>query len=565
MELNNRNYDFSGYVTKNDLRCSDGRTIRKNAFKDNDGCVVPMVWQHVHDDPDNVLGKVLLQNRSDGVYGYGMFNNTPRGQSAKELVKHGDIQYMSIFANQLKQNGGDVIHGNIREVSLVLAGANPGAKIDNINFAHSDGSFTESEEEAIITTGMGIELRHAEDETKTDSDETVEDVWNTLSEKQKKVIYLVIGAAMEDKGSSAAQSDINGGDDEMKYNVFEGEQEHKSDTLTHDEFATIMEDAKKNGSLKNAFLEHAGEYGIKDINILFPDAKSVTPRPDFIKRDTDWVSDFMGRSSHSPFSRIKSTAADITADEARARGYTKGKKKVEEVIKLSKRVTTPQTIYKKQKLDRDDIIDITDFDVVSWVKSEMRIMLDEEIARAALIGDGREEISDDKIDEEHIRPIMNDDDLYSIKVDLETATAVADYPEHIIRAMNDYEGSGTPTLYASQNVITDMLLLKDTTGRRLYNTEAELAAAIGVSKIVAVPQFKGLTRKDSSEKLYDVIGIIVNPADYRFGADRGGSVSFFDDFDIDYNQNKYLLETRLSGALIHPKSAVVIDKKQAEE
>lgn len=564
-EVSKNNYDFRGYVTKNDIRCSDGRTIRRNAFKGNDGVVVPMVWQHVHDDPENVLGHMLLENRPDGVYGYGLFNDTPKGKTSKELVKHKDVQYMSIWANQLKQNGRDVVHGNIREVSLVLAGANPGAKIDNINFAHSDGSLTESDEEAVITTGMSIELEHADTGSDTNDEETVQDVWNTLSDKQKKVVYALIGTITED-GGTAKHSDMDDeGGDGMKYNVFEGsdQKEKEGFTLTHDEFTAILDEAKKDGSFKKAFLAHAESYGITDIDILFPDAKTVTATPDFIKRRTEWVANFMNGASHSPFSRIKTIQADITADEARAKGYTKGKKKVEEVFKLMKRVTTPTTVYKKQKLDRDDIIDITDFDVVAWMKKEMRMMLDEEIARAALFGDGREDLSNDKINEENIRPILTDDELYCIHKSLESTVSVKDYPDEILKAMNDYEGSGNATFYAEQSTITEMLLLRDEMGRKLYPTKAELANALGVGNIVAVPVAKGVVREDEDTNKYDLIGIIVNPSDYKFGADKGGSVSFFDDFDIDYNQNKYLLETRLSGALIHPKSAVVIEKKQA--
>lgn len=564
-EVSKNNYDFRGYVTKNDIRCSDGRTIRRDAFKGNDGVVVPMVWQHVHDDPENVLGHMLLENRPDGVYGYGLFNDTPKGKTSKELVKHKDVQYMSIWANQLKQNGGDVVHGNIREVSLVLAGANPGAKIDNINFAHSDGSLTESDEEAVITSGMSIELEHADTDSGANDEETVQDVWDTLSDKQKKVVYALIGTVAED-GGTAKHSDMDDeGGDEMKYNVFEGsdQKEKEGFTLTHDEFTAILDEAKKEGSFKKAFLAHAASYGITDIDILFPDAKTVTATPDFIKRRTEWVDNFMNGASHSPFSRIKTIQADITADEARAKGYTKGKKKVEEVFKLMKRVTTPTTVYKKQKLDKDDIIDITDFDVVAWMKKEMRMMLDEEIARAALFGDGREDLSDDKINEENIRPILTDDELYCIHKSLENTATVKDYPDEILKAMDDYEGSGNATFYAARSTITEMLLLRDEMGRKLYPTKAELASALGVGNIVDVPVAKGVVREDDDTNKYDLIGIIVNPSDYRFGADKGGSVGFFDDFDIDYNQYKYLLETRLSGALIHPKSAVVIEKKQA--
>lgn len=568
-------YDFSGYATKNDLKCSDGRIIRKDAFKDNDGQTVPLVWQHMHNDPTNVLGHALLKNVSDGVYAYCVFNDTDQGKNAKSLVEHGDVKCLSIYANQLMQKGSDVVHGVIREVSLVLAGANPGAMIDNLSISHSDGSMDELDDEAIIYTGE--EIKHAEDDSTEESSEgeTVEEVFNSMTDKQKNLVYAMIGEIIGEDNSeddSASQSAINdeGETEEMKSNVFDKETNKVEDTktLTHAQFVEIMEDAKKCGSLKESFLEHAQSYGIENIDILFPDAKTVTPTPDFIKRDTDWVSTVLNGARHTPFSRIKSTAADITADEARAKGYVKGNLKKEEVIKLLKRVTTPTTIYKKQKLDRDDIIDITDLDVVSWLKSEMRIMLDEELARAALVGDGRDAEDEDKINEENIRPIYSDDDMYSIHVGLDAETV--DTPDkvldEILRAMEDYEGSGTPVMYTTRGQVIEWLLLKDTMGRRIFNTEAELANYIGVSRFIYVPVMKGMQRQTQEGEspamtttTYELVGIIVNMNDYVFGADRGGQVSMFDDFDIDYNQYKYLMETRCSGALVHPNSALVIE------
>lgn len=564
-------FDFGGYVTKTGLKCSDGRTIQHGAFKDCDGTKVPLVWQHSHGDPDNVLGYVKLENRDDGVYGYGTFNNTPKAKTAKELISHGDISAMSIYANELVQKGASVIHGSIKEVSLVLAGANPGAFIDNLQFAHGD-VIEDVDDEAIIYSGDNMfedNLEHADDSS-SDSGETVGDVFNTLSPKQKKAVYGMIGMLLNE---SMSHSDINEEEDEMAFgNVFEN-QDKPSNTktsLSHSQIKEIFDDAAKCGSLKESFLAHAQSYGIENIDILFPDAKSVTPTPDYIKRDTDWVDGVLSGTSHTPFSRIKSVAADITADEARARGYIKGKLKKEEVIKLLKRVTTPTTIYKKQKLDRDDIIDITDLDVVAWLKSEMRLMLNEELARAILVGDGREADSDDKINEENIRPIWTDDDMYAHHVAVSSTTDTEALMEAIIRARTEYKGSGSPAFYTTTATVIDMLLLKDKNGRRYYNTKAEVANALGVSKIVEVPVMEGLKRTTTTGEgetavttTLNLIGIVVNLKDYKVGADRGGQISMFDDFDIDYNQYKYLMETRCSGALYHPKSAVVIEKKAA--
>ena len=565
-----KKYDFSGYATKNDLKCSDGRTIKKDAFKDNDGKTVPLVWQHFHNTPDNILGHAELENREDGVYAYCKFNDTPSGKNAKLLVEHGDIKAMSIWANNLKQQAKDVVHGIIREVSLVMSGANPGALIDNVNIAHADGTYKEDETEALIYSGFNIstaEIQH--EDTKTDGD-TVEEIFATLTDKQKDVVYAMLASVSHSEEAEKDDKNLkhqNKGGTILKTNVFDNEvnEEEVKTTLTHDQLRAIMTDAQKCGSFKEAFLSHAQTYGIENIDYLFPDAKTVTPTPDWIKRDTGWVSGVINGTHHTPFSRIKSTAADITAEEARARGYIKGSLKKEEIFKLLKRVTGPTTIYKKQKLDRDDIIDITDLDVVSWLKAEMRMMLDEEIARAALVGDGRDPESEDKINEECIRPIYKDDDMYAHKVAVAADADIEDIIESIIRSRKNYKGSGNPTLYTTTEILTDMLLVKDTIGHRIYKTEAELASALRVSRIVEVPVMGGLSREteDETPVTLDLLAIMVNLKDYTMGADKGGNVSMFDDFDIDYNQYKYLIETRCSGALIHPKSALVIEQARA--
>lgn len=576
MGVSKRDFDFSGYATRNDLRCSDGRTIRSGAFVDNDGGTVPLVWQHGHNSPDNVLGHALLENRNDGVYCYAKFNNGEQAKTAKELVKHGDVDSLSIFANKLTQRGGDVLHGNIVEVSLVLSGANPGARIDNVSLQHSDGSIEELDEAVIFT---GLELSHA-DETEEDNskeadvadEETVADVLNTLTDKQKDAVYYVIGQAIED----AQQDDTDDTDDTdkeeaMHSNIFEGDDTLKGTddeiALAHSAVVDALEDARSHNlsSFKDAFLQHAGTYGIDNIEVLFPDARAVTDEPTFVKRRTDWVSGVLDDAKHSPFSRIKSIHADITDDKARALGYTKGNRKKEEVFKLLKRVTTPTTVYKKQKFDRDDLIDITDLNVVAWVKKEMRLMLDEEIARALLIGDGRDISSQEKINEENIRPIWKDDSLYAIKILLEKKVVGEDLVDAFIKSFADYEGTGAPKLYTTQTIVTELLLLKDKIGRRLYETKASLAAALGVSEIVEVPVMKGAARDTKKNGKADLVGIIVNLADYTIGADKGGEVNMFDDFDIDFNQFKYLLETRISGALTQPKTAIVIERKQTED
>ena len=568
-------FDFSGWATRNNLKCSDGRTIRKDAFKDNNGQKVPLVWNHQHNEPFNVLGHALLENREEGVYAYCAFNDTEAGQNAKRLVEHGDVSALSIYANQLKQHGGDVIHGSIREVSLVLAGANPGAFIDSI-ICHGE----ESDEEAIIYTGEDISLSHADNEeikeekpmedtkkveNKTDN-KTVKDVFDTLTEEQKTVVYALIGQALESAGVTDENDENDDEEDNnMKHNVFDQDDMMKGNVLSHSDMEEIFSDAKRTGSLKEAFLAHDATYGIDQIDTLFPEPKTMNTPPEFIKRDTNWVAGVINGVHHTPFSRIKSMFANITEDEARAKGYIKGKLKKEEVFTLLKRTTTPTTIYKKQKLDRDDIIDITDFDVVAWIKSEMRMMLDEEIARAILVGDGRLTSDDDHINEANIRPIWKDDDLYTIKtkITVDASATDDDKAKAVIKAAvksrKDYKGSGNPVLYTTEDFLTNCLLLEDTQGYRLYKSEQDVATAMRVSRIVTVPVMENLSRTDSESKTRNLVGIIVNLNDYNVGADKGGAVNMFDDFDIDYNQQKYLMETRCSGALIRPYSAIALE------
>lgn len=571
------NFDFSGYATRNNLKCSDGRTILKDAFKHNDGQTVPLVWNHLHNDPNNILGHALLENRNDGVYAYCKFNETESGRNAKLLVEHGDVSALSIYANQLKQNGTNVLHGAIREVSLVLAGANPGAFIDSV-LSHG----IESDEEAIIYTGENITLTHSdekeeknlqEDETKSKSaksedEETVADVFNTLTEKQKTVVYALVGQALENKENDKNDNeddnkeDNKGGDTPMKHNLFDADSQQNNDVLSHSEMTAIIGDAKRYGSLKDSVLAH----GIEQIDYLFPDTKTMDTVPQFIQRDNGWVQKFMNSVHRTPFSRIKSILADITEDDARAKGYIKGKQKKEEVFALLKRTTTPTTVYKKQKLDRDDVIDITDFDVVAFIKTEMRFMIDEEIARASLVGDGRSASSDDKINEQNIRPIWTDDDLYTIKQPISLTSDATDdemareFIKAAIKARKDYKGSGNPSLFANEDIITACLLLTDTTGRDIYDSVEKLATKLRVKEIITVPVMENLTRTDSSTKKdYKLGGIIVNLADYNIGADKGGAVNMFDDFDIDYNAQKYLIETRCSGALTKPYSAIALE------
>lgn len=620
-------FDFCGYATKNDLLCSDGRTIRKDAFKGCDGLVVPLVWNHRHDDPEMVLGHALLENRNDGVYMYGKFNDTDKGQACKKIVGNKDIKGLSIYANKLKQKAGNVLGGVIREVSLVLAGANPGATID-FSLSHSDSDddevyvylvgdeYTEfqhgdieyepqhvEEKEETMPNNEDDNLVHAEEESSgsksEEKEETIQDVFNTLTDKQKDAVYAVMAYLEEDK-----EDDNDEEDEEVKHNVFENEQQ-SSNYLSHSDMELIFKDAKRLGSLRDAVNEHmengvlahavsepdswgvsratapqsGDRYGIYEPEMLFPDYKALNNVPEWIRRDTGWVQQFMGAVRHTPFSRIKTLFADITADEARALGYIKGNLKKEEFFTLIKRTTDPQTIYKKQKMDRDDVIDITDFDVVAWLRGEMRMMLEEEIARAALIGDGRLSSSDDKIQESHIRPILTDSELFTIR----TVAKFNESDDDIVLAKNkgkaliraaikarkDYKGSGTPTFYTTEDVLSDLLLMEDEIGHLLYTSEAALATALRVSRIVTVPVMENLTTAfptgtGTQTESLAVAGIIVNPTDYTIGADKGGAISMFDDFDIDYNRQKYLIETRCSGALVRPKSAIVIGLKEVE-
>lgn len=589
-----KKYDFSGWATKNDIECSDGRTIRRNAFKGNDGQVVPLVWAHMHNDPANVLGHALLENRPEGVYAYCSLNDTERGKMAKTQVEHGDIRSLSIYANKLEQSGGDVLHGSIREVSLVLAGANPGASIEYPILEHSG---EEIHDEAIIKSGeASLELYHEDSNEKEEemadsnkkepenNEKSIEDVISTMSDEQKEVMYYMIGEALEDngEGEKMEQSAFNEEEEhEMKHNVFDVN-EPQANYLSHDDMNTIFNDAKRCGSLREAVNNHIEDgvlahtvpmdgmegpspdtadqtYGFRDPNMLFPEYRSMNNPPEWIKRDTTWVTEVMNGAHHTPFSRIKSVFADITEDDARARGYIKGKQKKEEVFTLLKRKTDPQTIYKKQKLDRDDVIDITDFDVVSWIRAEMRVMLDEEIARAILIGDGRSPVSDDHISEEHVRPIATDKPLFSVPVSVPGGEKLPkNFINESIRARKLYKGTGTPILFTTADMHTEMLLLEDELGHKLYKSDVELATALRVNKIVEVEVMEG--HKIDNKNL---LGIIVNMADYNIGADKGGEINMFDDFDIDYNQMKYLIETRISGALTKPYSALILTEGAA--
>lgn len=570
-------FDFSGWATRNDLLCGDGRTIKRNAFIDNDGETVPLVWNHQHNDANNVLGHALLENRDEGVYAYCTFNDTETGQAAKKLVKHGDVRSLSIYANKLKQVGGDVVHGCIRELSLVLAGANPGAYIDFVMAHSEDGSEELSgveasyDENIMIHSDMEEEAQpdanKKETEMGADNNEemTVGDVFDTLTEDQKTAVYAIIGEILDDEEEEYDDEEYDeydeGDYEDMKHNLFDNDREE--DVLCHAGMTTIIDDGKRYGSLKESFLAHADEYGIEDIEWLFPEAKNEFNRPELIGRETDWVSKVMGAVSHSPFSRIKTMYADITEDEARAKGYIKGKLKKNEVFSLLKRTTQPTTIYKKQKIDRDDLIDITDFDAVAWIKQEMRLMLDEEIARAILVGDSRLASDDDKIDENCIRPVVNDADLFVIRWAVDDGSTGADLAKNFITAAiksrKNYRGSGNPVLYTTEDMLTEMLLLEDTLGHKLYKTETELATALRVSSIVTVPVMENFEDADGK----DVYGIIVNLKDYKVGADKGGAINMFDDFDIDYNQQKYLMETRCSGSLIKPFSAIVLREGSA--
>lgn len=579
-------FDFGGWATKNDLKCTDGRTIRRDAFKHNDGCTVPLVWNHQHDDPTNVLGHALLRNRKEGVYAYCSFNDTESGKNAKMLVEHGDVVSLSIFANQLKQNGGDVLHGQIKEVSLVLAGANPGALIDSVSIAHGDSA----EEEAIIWTGEGISLSHADEDPKETKEEkpvaepkekTVQEVIDSMDDDQQNVMYYMIGEALKEAGVDVDED--NKEEPEVKHNAFDRETQ-TGNVLSHTDMQTIFKEAKRCGSLREAFLAHADnmelvhstqtetsssetqKYGIIGADDwLFPEARLMNNgAPEFIKRKIEWVSTVMHGVHHTPFSRIKSMFADITAEDARARGYLKGNMKKEEFFTLLKRTTTPTTIYKKQKMDRDDMVDITDFDVVAWLKSEMRMMLDEEIARAILVGDGRLSSSDDHINELNIRPIWTDEDLYTIKAKATVAAGATDTEKckalikAIVKSRKDYRGSGEPIMFTTEDVLTDFLLMEDTNGRYIYDSIDKLKSVLRVKAIVTVPVMEGLSNDNGELK-----ALIVNLKDYNVGADKGGAVNMFDDFDIDYNQQKYLIETRCSGALIKPYSAIAVSMATA--
>lgn len=573
-----KDYDFSGWATRNDIRCSDGRTIKENAFIGNDGKKVPMVWNHQHNSVNDVIGHCMLENRSQGVYAYGYFNDTPSGVNAKNMVMNGDVDQLSIYANNLQQRGGDVLHGTIREVSLVLAGANPGAYIDNV-IMHSDDD-DRDDGEAVIYTGLDIELSHSEEDDNLSEDisekdnntlahkedtkvadnkeKTVGDVLDTLNDEQKEVVTALIAKALSE---GAPEDDEEGEKKDMKHNAFSATNEdYEGEVLSHSEMVEIIGDGKRYGSMKESFLAH----GITNVEYLFPDAKNITNEPIAITRKMDWVSKVMNKVHRTPFSKIKSLFADLTADEARAKGYIKGNLKVEQVFSLLKRTTSPTTVYKKQKLDRDDVIDITDIDVIAFIKTEMRFMLEEEIARAILVGDGRLSSSDDHINTDCIRPIWTDAALYTIPVQLTKAESATpellakNFITRVIKARKDYKGSGNPDLWVNEDTLTDILLLEDGIGRRLYPTVNELATTLRVGEIIPVPVMEGLTRTVSNKE-YALDGIIVNLNDYNVGADKGGQVNMFDDFDIDYNAQKYLIETRCSGAMIRPYAAMIVE------
>jgi hypothetical protein len=587
--------DFSGWATKAGLKCSDGRVIMPHAFKHQDQVQVPLVWQHGHQDVENVLGHAILENREEGVYTYGYFNDSPKAQHTKTLLNHRDINMMSIWANELIERSGKVLHGMIREVSLVLSGANPGAIIENVTIRHDDGDVLQLEDEVIIRTGLELEhespsdevvthaatdtddteVKHAStDDSTDDSEETIEDIYEGMSDKQKEVLHYMLGKAIEatkgelqqdnlgDADETTANTDSNNqeGTTTMAHNVFEGDKKPESlatdskPVLSHSEIKAIVSDAQRLGSFKDAVSAYALAHGIDDIDILFPEARALGGTPEMLTRRTEWVAQVLGGARKSPFSRIKTFSADLTEDEARAKGYIKGDLKKEEFFSVAKRVTTPVTIYKKQKLDRDDIVDITDFDVVAWLRAEMRAMLDEELARAILIGDGRDIASDDKINQQNIRPIASDHQLYATTVNVnidDSNSSVTEIIDAIITNRSQYRGTGLPDFYTTETYIAKFMLLKDGVGRRVYKNLDELASELRVGSIVPV---------EVMESESDLVGILVNMADYVIGADRGGQVSMFDDFDIDYNQQKYLIETRVSGALTKMKSALVVRK-----
>ena len=616
-------YHFSGYATKNDVLCSDGRVIRHNAFQNCDGIKVPLIWNHEHREPWGVLGHAYLENRDDGVYAYGVFNDTEQGKNALEYVRHGDLNSLSIFANRLKQTGKDVVHGIIREVSLVLCGANSEATIDavlvhsgeddeveaTITFASAFDFIAHSEDEDLEDDDLedeDLEDEDLEDEDDSEEDEeepmkttpkkktaevahaeaekTGQDIFETLNEEQKNLFYaLAAQLAGEDEADTEDEEDTEEENEEeapMRHNAFNAKETTEENTLSHSQMTAIITDAQKRGSLKAAFqdagfsdleLKHSeppAPWGVGNVDYLFPDFRNLTNMPTFIQRDMSWVTEVFGAARKSPFSRIRTIFADITGDEARAKGYVKGNAKLEEFFSLIRRTTDPQTVYKKQKMHRDDRIDITDFDVIAWLKMEMRMMLEEEISRAILIGDGRLGSADDKISETHIRSIWNDEDLYTIRADVTLAANATDNEaakamiRAAIKAREDYTGSGSPTMFTTEGDLTNMLLLEDTTGRMIYDSVEKLATVLRVKKIVTVPAMKNqtYTRAAPDGRSAKLMGIIVNMADYNVGADKGGAVTMFEDFDIDYNQEKYLIETRVSGALIRPKSAIALER-----
>ena len=566
-------YDFSGWATRNDLLCADGRTIRKDAFKHNDGDTVPLVWNHQHNDPENVLGHALLENRDEGVYAYCEFNDSEAGQQAKELVKHGDVRSLSIYANKLKQNGGDVLHGVIREVSLVLAGANPGAFIDSV-MAHGDNS---DEVEGIIAGyDENIMIYHSEDKTEEkpeeqDDDKTIQDVIDSMTEEQQNIMLALIGDALEADPEEYNDDPEEGGSEEMKHNAFDTDN-NQDEVLMHSEIiAEAIADGKKYGSMKQSFMEHAAINNIENLDYIMPEPHDLNRVPEFIKEDESWVSDIMGAVKHSPFSRIRSRFATLNEEQARAKGYIKGSQKANIALSLLRRVTTPTTVYIKNEIDRDDVVDITDFDVIAWQKAEMRSQLDKELALSFLLGDGRDISDQYKINEQNIRPVVSDDDLYTIKYTVKngqdynikdgvTSAQNDSKAKGIIRAAKKarkkYKGSGNPTFYTTEDVLTDLLLIEDYNGRIIYDSVEKLATAMRVKKIVTIPEME-------AEAYNGIYGIIVNMNDYTSGADKGGAVNMFDDFDIDFNQMKYLMETRCSGALTVPYSAIVLKKEEA--
>lgn len=573
--------DFGGWATVYNVLCKDGRTIRPQAFSHMDGHTVPIVWQHSHSDVGNLLGHGILEENDSGMYIWGFLNKTQAGLDAKEAISHGDIDSLSIWANDLTEAKGSVTHGVIREVSLVLSGANDKARIDYVAIQHGDGMIIESTDEAIIYSAMPLEFPIKEENQDLEvggimahSGKTINDVFETLNEDQKMLFYSVMSTLLEDgEGSSVEMSDdsISQGET-MKKNVFDG----SGNTPTGDmallhrfDFAKIMELSRQTGSFKTAFLAHAETYGIGDdreqLELLFPDATAISSDPTWIARQMDWVNAVLQGTHHTPFSRIKSLHADITGEEARARGYITGNEKISEVFPVLRRTTGPTTIYKKQKLDRDDIIDITDFDVVIWLKKEMRLMLNEELARAILVGDGRDPVTqaDDKINEECIRPIWGDSSVYVHYEQVPADHTADELIDSMILSVTEYRGSGSPTCFTSPSQKATWMLLRDGDGRRLYRSEAELATELGVTRVVAVPVMENATRTvtiSQTDYTYELKAIIVNLNDYTVGADRGGEISFFDDFDIDFNQQKYLLETRASGALVNPKSAIVLEQ-----